>query len=100
MVTLPLKNNIMKNTIKMLLIGVSLIANLSCAQTIMMKTTSDAKKLEINKKEFIGKPLSYLLTKMEVEIIKSNLTSTIKPRILVKRKKKVFMKQKMVGFIV
>ena len=68
MVTLPLKNNIMKNTIKMLLIGVSLIANLSCAQTIMMKTVSDAKKLEINKKEFIGKPLNYFLKHINVEI--------------------------------
>ena len=58
----------MKNTIKMLLIGVSLIANLSCAQTIMMKTTSDAKKIEINKKEFIGKPLNYFLKHINVEI--------------------------------
>ena len=58
----------MKNTIKMLLIGVTLIANFSCAQTPMMKKTSDARKMELNKKEFIGKPLSYFFKHIDLEI--------------------------------
>ncbi|QDP86695.1 hypothetical protein FNJ88_12080 [Chryseobacterium sp. SNU WT5] len=33
-----------------------------------MKSVSDAKKLEINKKNFVGKPLSYLLKNINVEI--------------------------------
>ncbi|MDO5616608.1 MAG: hypothetical protein Q4G16_10480 [Cruoricaptor ignavus] len=41
--------------------------NIVCAQTTM-KSVNDAKKIELNKKEFIGKPLSYLLSKMSVEI--------------------------------
>lgn len=57
----------MKNLFKSLSLMSFLVFNLSCAQTTMRKIT-DAKKIEINKKEFIGKPLSYLLSKMDVEI--------------------------------
>ncbi len=57
----------MKNLIKTLTLISFLIFNLSCAQTTMKKV-ADAKKMELNKKEFIGKPLNYLLSKMDVEI--------------------------------
>ena len=50
----------------------------SCAQTTM-RSIADAKKMELNKKEFIGKPLSYLLSKMNVEV-KSVLPDTNKKR--------------------
>ena len=62
-----LKHKTMKNLFKTLTLMSFLIFNLSCAQTTMQKI-ADAKKIEINKKEFIGKPLSYLLSKMNVEI--------------------------------
>ncbi|MFT3918011.1 hypothetical protein [Cloacibacterium sp.] len=57
----------MPNLIKTLTIISFLIFNISCAQTIMRKV-ADARKIELNKKEFIGKPLSYLLSKMDVEV--------------------------------
>ncbi|MFT3918013.1 hypothetical protein [Cloacibacterium sp.] len=58
----------MRNLIKTLTIISFLIFNISCAQTIMRKV-ADAKKLEINKKEFIGKPLSYLLKTINPRIV-------------------------------
>lgn len=61
------KYKTMKNLIKTLTIISFLIFNISCAQTIMRKV-ADARKIELNKKEFIGKPLSYLLSKMDVEV--------------------------------
>ena len=57
----------MKNLIKPLTIISILVFNISCAQ-ITMKSVAEAKKMEINKKEFIGKPLSFLLSKINVEI--------------------------------
>ncbi len=57
----------MKNLIKTLTLVSFLIFNLSCAQTTM-KRVADAKKMEINKKEFVGKSLSYLLSKIDVEV--------------------------------
>lgn len=58
---------IMNNLYKILLVLVLLIVNFSCAQTTM-KTVSDAKKIQTNKKEFIGKPLSFLLKNINLEI--------------------------------
>lgn len=57
----------MKKSIKFLTFISLLIFNISCAQTTM-KSIIDAKKIELNKSEFIGKPLSYLLSKMKVQI--------------------------------
>lgn len=57
----------MKNLIKTLALISLLIFNHSCAQTTM-KSVADAKNIEINKKEFVGKPLSYLVSKMDVEV--------------------------------
>ena len=65
---MSLKKNLMGNIFKTLLIGLSFIANTSCAQTLKMKTASDAKKLELNKKEFIGKRLSFLLERIDLPI--------------------------------
>lgn len=44
-----------------------LINNLACAQTKLNKI-SQARELEVNKKEFIGKPLSYFLSQINIEI--------------------------------
>lgn len=68
----------MGNIFKTLLIGLSLIANSSCAQTTM-KSITNAKKIELNKSEFIGKPLRYLRSNMNVEI-KSTLPAPNKNR--------------------
>lgn len=57
----------MKNLSKILVLITFLIFNFSCAQTTMRRV-NDARKIETNKKEFIGKPLSYLLSKINVEI--------------------------------
>ena len=57
----------MKNLIKTSTLISFFIFNLSCAQTTMKKV-ADAKKIELNKKEFVGKPLSYLLSKINVEV--------------------------------
>ncbi|WP_228438176.1 hypothetical protein [Chryseobacterium sp. 6424] len=57
----------MKNLIKTLALISLLIFNYSCAQTTM-KSVADARNIEINKKEFVGKPLSYLVSKMDVEV--------------------------------
>lgn len=59
----------MKNLFKILLFGTLLITNFSCAQTTIMKTISDAKNIENNKKEFIGKSLTYFLNHINMEII-------------------------------
>ncbi|MGC4128632.1 MAG: hypothetical protein QM564_03555 [Bergeyella sp.] len=58
----------MNNLIKTLIAGFILIVNLSCAQTVTMKSLSDAKKLELNKKEFVGKSLGYFLKHIGLEI--------------------------------
>ena len=70
------------------------------ANTMTAKKMIAAVAVEEEKNHKIEIRVRKLKNKMKVQIIKSNLMSTIKPRILVKRKKKVFMKQKMVGFIV
>ena len=68
----------MKNSIKFITFFSLLIFNVSCAQTAM-KSITDAKKIELNKSEFIGKPLRYLLSNMKVEI-KSTLPAPNKNR--------------------
>ncbi len=57
----------MKNLIKTLTLILLVVFNISFAQTTM-RSIADAKKMELNKKEFIGKPLSFLLSKMKVEV--------------------------------
>lgn len=70
------------------------------ANTMTAKKMIAAVAVEEEKNHKIEIRVRKLKNKMKVQIIKSNLMSTIKPRILVKKKKKVFMKQKMAGFIV
>lgn len=60
--------DIMKKSINSLVIIAFCMANSSCAQTTI-KYLSDAKKLEVNKKEFIGKLLSYFLDHINMDII-------------------------------
>lgn len=57
----------MKNLHKTLSVIIILFSCMACSQTTM-KSLSDAKFLEINKENFIGKPLSYLLQNVKVEI--------------------------------
>lgn len=57
----------MRKSIKFLTLFFLLIFNISCAQTAM-KSITDAKKIELNKSEFIGKPLSFLLQNINLEI--------------------------------
>ena len=45
-----------------------LIANYSCYAQQMVKTTNDAKKLELNEKQFIGRPLKTLLKEINPKI--------------------------------
>lgn len=68
----------MKNSLKTLTVLSLFIMNISCAQTVM-RSVSDAREVELNKTEFIGKPLSYLLSKMNVEV-KSTLPAPNKNR--------------------
>ncbi|MEC5394756.1 hypothetical protein [Bergeyella sp. RCAD1439] len=58
----------MKHLLKTTLLLLLLSFNFSCSQQLQMKTLSDAKKIEINKAKFIGKPLSYLLATIKVPI--------------------------------
>ena len=57
----------MKNINKTFTLIIVLLSFMACSQTTM-KSIGDAKKLEINKKNFVGKPLSYLLKNIDVEI--------------------------------
>ena len=57
----------MKNLIKPLSITSLFIFNICCAQTTMQRV-ADANNIEIAKKEFVGKPLNFLLSKINVEI--------------------------------
>lgn len=68
----------MKATIKTPILLILLVFNFSCAQTTM-RSVADAKKIDVNKNEFIGKPLRFLLSKMNVEI-KSTLPAPNKNR--------------------
>lgn len=56
----------MKKLFRTFALASLLIANIACAQTL--KSLNDSKKLELNKKEFIGKRLNYLLEHIKVEI--------------------------------
>lgn len=51
--------------ILLLLLGASMA---SCQAQRMVKSVADAKKLEVNKEQFIGKPLSTLLNQIEPRI--------------------------------
>ncbi len=57
----------MKQLFKLLSI-IFLISTASCHAQKMMQTLSDAKKLEINKDKFIGKPLKVLLDQIGPKI--------------------------------
>ncbi|MEC5394752.1 hypothetical protein [Bergeyella sp. RCAD1439] len=63
-----LAKTIMKHLLKTTLLLLLLSFNFSCSQQLQMKTLSDAKKIEINKAKFIGKPLSQLLATIKVPI--------------------------------
>ncbi|MEC5394754.1 hypothetical protein [Bergeyella sp. RCAD1439] len=58
----------MKHLLKTTLLLLLLSFNFSCSQQLQMKTLSDAKKIELNKKEFVGKKLNYLLKNVNIEI--------------------------------
>lgn len=58
---------IMNKYFKIIIIFTSLVTNFASAQTKLNKI-SDARKLETNKKEFIGKTLSYFLSNINMEI--------------------------------
>lgn len=64
---LTLKTINIKNVHKALLVIIILFSFIACSQ-IPMKSLNDAKTIEINKKDFIGKPLSFLLQNINVEI--------------------------------
>ncbi|WP_156809693.1 hypothetical protein [Riemerella columbina] len=53
---------------KYIVLTLGLMMHFSCAQSVTMNKLSDAKKIELNKKEFIGKPLKYLLSTIKVPI--------------------------------
>lgn len=57
----------MKNPIKTLTLISLFVFNVAFVQTTM-RSVNEVKKIEINKKEFIGKPLSYLLSKIDMEV--------------------------------
>lgn len=65
--TVPKIIYIMSNFFKILVILTLHVVYFSCAQTTM-EVISDAKKIQSNKKEFIGKPLNYLLHNIKLEI--------------------------------
>lgn len=50
------------------LLLVTFLISISCTSQTTIKTLVDAKKLETNKNEFVGKPLSYLLNHIELDI--------------------------------
>lgn len=59
----------MKITIRNLsLLMILLFSIYSCNAQKMMRTINDAKKLQINKNEFVGKPFSKLLGQIKPEI--------------------------------
>lgn len=62
-----LKKFKMKKLLKTFAIASLLITNMACAQTFV-KSVNDAKKLEINKKEFVGKSLNYFLKHVNIDI--------------------------------
>lgn len=62
-----LKIKYMKTINKILKTIIILFSFMACSQTTM-KSVNDAKKLEINKKNFIGKPFNYLLKNIDVKI--------------------------------
>ena len=64
---LRLKTVKIKNLHRVLSVIIILFSFMACSQTTM-KSLNDAKTLEINKKDFIGKPLSFLLQNINVEI--------------------------------
>lgn len=57
----------MKNLSKTFTLFVILLSFMACSQTTM-KSINDAKKLEFNKKNFIGKPLNHLLKNIDVKV--------------------------------
>ncbi|SDD88000.1 hypothetical protein [Riemerella columbipharyngis] len=58
----------MRKSLKLAVLSLFLGIQFSCAQQIVINKPSDTRLLEVNKKEFIGKPLSYLLSVIKVPI--------------------------------
>ncbi|SDD87978.1 hypothetical protein [Riemerella columbipharyngis] len=58
----------MKKSLKLAVLSLFLGVQFSFAQQVVVNKPSDTRLLEINKKEFIGKPLDYLLSVIKVPI--------------------------------
>jgi len=58
----------MKKLLKLSVLSILLITASSCFGQKIVHKTSDAKKLEVNKAQFIGKPLKVLLAEIEPKI--------------------------------
>ncbi|MEC5394755.1 hypothetical protein [Bergeyella sp. RCAD1439] len=58
----------MKHLLKTIVLLCLCLLNYACAQQLKIKEPSETRKLEINKKDFIGKPLSQLLATIKVPI--------------------------------
>ncbi|MDY3528277.1 hypothetical protein PG593_00605 [Riemerella anatipestifer] len=58
----------MKQLLKTIVLLCLCLLNYACAQQLKIKEPSETRKLEINKKDFIGKPLSQLLATIKVPI--------------------------------
>ncbi|MEC5394753.1 hypothetical protein [Bergeyella sp. RCAD1439] len=58
----------MKHLLKTTVLLCLCLLNYACAQQLKIKEPSETRKLEINKKDFIGKPLSQLLATIKVPI--------------------------------
>jgi hypothetical protein len=65
---IAIKLNIMKNTYKTLFLFSIILFNCSYAQNTILRNVNNAKLIEINKQEFIGKPLKSLLHSIKLPI--------------------------------
>ncbi len=63
-----ISKNFMKNLYKIFLILTFLWSYNTYAQQTYLRSIENAKKLETNKKEFVGKPLKYFLKHIKLEI--------------------------------
>ncbi|WP_018674787.1 hypothetical protein [Riemerella columbina] len=53
---------------KYIVLTLGLMMHFSCAQQLKINTPSETRKIEVNKKDFIGKPLNQLLSSIKVPI--------------------------------
>jgi len=58
----------MRTVLKIIFLSFVFLSNYSCAQVVTLRTPSQAKLMEANKKDFIGKSLSYFLDHIKLEI--------------------------------